>query len=437
MSNLAIQAEGLGKRYRVGSLADRPDNLRDAVVRLVTSPLRNLRDLRQLSRFDDDDATVVWALRDVSFEVRHGEVLGVIGRNGAGKSTLLKVLSRITEPSVGRAVVRGRVGALLEVGTGFHADLTGRQNIFLNGSILGMDRAYIQRRFDEIVEFAGVERFIDTPVKRYSSGMYLRLAFAVAAHLEPEILVVDEVLAVGDAEFQKKCIGKMGEVASEGRTVLFVSHNMAAVEKLCDRGLVLSGGEVQFVGTQSEAIREYLRGGPQLGVSLAERTDRRGTGQARITSIDFTDLGGGSVDVVTSGTGVRIGLNYSLAPGYQPANLVASLQVRTKFDMPVFLQHNRLTGDRFAALPSAGRLVCEIQELPLPPSSYRIDCSLIDDGVFLDEVTDAAHLTVVDGDFFGSGEVPPDTHGCSLVHASWSLEEKRTIDRVSFSNGEG
>jgi lipopolysaccharide transport system ATP-binding protein len=258
MSNIAIRVEGIGKRYRLGTGAKRSDSLRDAIVSAIKSPLRNLRDLRRLSRFDEEGDDVLWALREVSFEVRQGEVLGVVGRNGAGKSTLLKVLSRITEPTTGRAEVRGRIGALLEVGTGFHADLTGRQNIYLNGAILGMDREYIRRRFDEIVDFAGVERAIDTPVKRYSSGMYLRLAFAVAAHLEPEVLIVDEVLAVGDAEFQKKCIGKMGQVAREGRTVLFVSHNLAAVRSLCDSVMLLKDGWVESRGDPDAVIAGYL-----------------------------------------------------------------------------------------------------------------------------------------------------------------------------------
>src|SRR5687767_11706990 len=206
-----------------------------------------------------ENENVFWALKNVSFDVKQGEVLGVVGRNGAGKSTLLKILSRITEPTTGRAEVHGRVGALLEVGTGFHADLTGRQNIYLNGSILGMDREYIRRRFDEIVDFAGVERYIDTPVKRYSSGMYLRLAFAVAAHLEPEVLIVDEVLAVGDADFQKKCMGKMGEVSKgEGKTVLFVSHNMDSIRSLCNTGIILKNGLLDFNGDINNAISRYL-----------------------------------------------------------------------------------------------------------------------------------------------------------------------------------
>src|SRR5205814_4710068 len=217
------------------------------------------------------DDSAYWAVRNASFDVNHGEVLGLVGRNGAGKSTLLKILSRITEPTEGRAVVRGRVGSLLEVGTGFHPELTGRENIYLNGAILGMQRTEIARRFDEMVAFAGVERFIDTPVKRYSSGMYLRLAFAVAAHLEPEILLVDEVLAVGDAAFQKKCLGRMSEVAREGRTVLFVSHNLPSIEKLCQRVVVIDGGKVMMAGDPVTCIAAYLGAGaePLSGVDLA------------------------------------------------------------------------------------------------------------------------------------------------------------------------
>ena len=259
MSNIAVRVEHLGKRYRIGTAAERHDSIREALVQAVKAPFRNLGRVRSLGRFADGDADdVVWALRDVSFEVKHGEAVGVIGRNGAGKSTLLKILSRITEPSTGRAVVHGRVGSLLEVGTGFHPELTGRENVYLNGSILGMDRAYIDRKFDEIVAFSGVEKYVDTPVKRYSSGMYLRLAFAVAAHLEPEVLIVDEVLAVGDAEFQKKCLGKMGEVAKEGRTVLFVSHHMGAVRALCDSVMLLKSGTSVAFGDPDEIIGQYL-----------------------------------------------------------------------------------------------------------------------------------------------------------------------------------
>ncbi len=251
MSRYAIQVRDLGKQYRIGAVVTRYPTLREALADRVQALFhRNHR----------ADETI-WALRHVSFEVEHGKVLGVIGRNGAGKSTLLKILSRVTEPTEGEAEIRGRVGSLLEVGTGFHPELTGRENIYLNGAILGMKRSEIDRKFDEIVAFAEVEPFIDTPVKRYSSGMYLRLAFAVAAHLEPEILVVDEVLAVGDAEFQRKCLGKMGEVAREGRTVLFVSHNMSAILRLTEETLVLEKGRLVMRAPTPEAVDYYLSQG--------------------------------------------------------------------------------------------------------------------------------------------------------------------------------
>ncbi|MDW8072358.1 MAG: polysaccharide ABC transporter ATP-binding protein [Anaerolineae bacterium] len=263
MSDVVIQVEHLSKLYRIGRAQQRHDTLRDLIAGLGSRVADRFRPTPnpQSTIRDAQSEEYIWALKDVSFEVRRGEVLGIIGRNGAGKSTLLKILSRITEPTEGRAIVRGRVGSLLEVGTGFHPELTGRENIYLNGAILGMKKAEIDRKFDEIVAFAEIEKFLDTPVKRYSSGMYVRLAFAVAAHLEPEILLVDEVLAVGDAAFQKKCLGKMGQVAGEGRTVLFVSHNMAAVRKLCSYAILLDGGRKEATGSADAVISEYLTRG--------------------------------------------------------------------------------------------------------------------------------------------------------------------------------
>ncbi len=255
MSEYAVRAENLGKQYRIGAEINRMPTLRDSIADVFAMPLR-------LARGQLRPATeIIWALRGVSFEVRRGQVMGVIGRNGAGKSTLLKILSRVTEPSEGYAEISGRVGSLLEVGTGFHPELTGRENIFLNGAVLGMKRAEILAKFDEIVEFAGVSKFIDTPVKRYSSGMYLRLAFSVAAHLEPEILVVDEVLAVGDAEFQRKCLGKMSDVAQAGRTVLFVSHDMSAILRLTEHAIVLDKGRVAHSAPTREAVDFYMASG--------------------------------------------------------------------------------------------------------------------------------------------------------------------------------
>ena len=263
MSDIIIKAENLGKKYIIGHQRENSGyvTMREKLAENARYLWQKTRDLMQgRDLIQGDTQEEFWALKDLDFEIRRGDAVGIIGRNGAGKSTLLKILSRITEPSAGRVTIRGRVASLLEVGTGFHPELTGRENIYLNGAILGMARSEIRHKFDEIVAFAEVEKFLDTPVKRYSSGMYVRLAFAVAAHLEPEILVVDEVLAVGDAEFQKKCLGKMGDVAHEGRTVLFVSHNMAAVRKLCTKGILLDHGNIVKTGSADAIVEAYSSG---------------------------------------------------------------------------------------------------------------------------------------------------------------------------------
>ncbi|GBC60942.1 ABC transporter [Desulfonema ishimotonii] len=282
--NIAVRVEELSKLYRIGVKEEMHENFAGAIVDFIRSPFKNYRKYRSLYRFDDvnidtgipesDDAVsdIIWALRNVSFEVRRGEVLGIIGRNGAGKSTLLKVLSRITDPTRGRVEIRGRVSSLLEVGTGFHQELTGRENVYLNGTILGMTKKEIDRKFDEIVAFSGIERFIDTPVKRYSSGMKIRLAFSVASHLEPEILIVDEVLAVGDAEFQKKCLNTMQDVGQQGRTVLFVSHNMPAITRMCERAILMEEGQVFEIGPAYRVVNSYLNSG-QVSHSVREWPD--------------------------------------------------------------------------------------------------------------------------------------------------------------------
>lgn len=280
MGDVAIRVEGLGKQYRIGGPMPRYQTLREQMVRAMKAPWRALRRSGEENR-----NRIIWALRDIFFEVKRGEVIGIIGRNGAGKSTLLKILSRITEPTTGEVDLHGRVGSLLEVGTGFNPELTGRENVYLNGAILGMKRAEIARKFDEIVAFAEVEKFLDTPVKHYSSGMYMRLAFAVAAHLEPEILVVDEVLAVGDAAFQKKCLGKMGQVAEGGRTVLFVSHNLHAVNSLCSRALVLHDGKVMFDGTAAQGVARYMDFAWSVDGATGSAEARPGTGEWRFTEV--------------------------------------------------------------------------------------------------------------------------------------------------------
>jgi lipopolysaccharide transport system ATP-binding protein len=316
MSHPSISVNQLSKRYRIGAKQKRQDTLAGAIADLVRRPWTNFRSLRNLTTFADAEAEdeTIWALRDVSFTINRGETVGIIGANGAGKSTLLKVLSRITQPTHGSAVVNGRVSSLLEVGTGFHPDLTGRENVYLNGAILGMPRNEIDRKFDEIVEFSDVGKFIDTPVKRYSSGMGLRLAFSVAAHLEPEILMVDEVLAVGDLRFQKKCLGKMGEVASHGRTVLYVAHNMPAISRLCQRAILMGNGRVVQDGPVHEVISTYLNSG--LGTSaVREWPDLErapGADIVRLRAVRVADANGDIVDAVDIRKPCRIEMEYEV-----------------------------------------------------------------------------------------------------------------------------
>jgi lipopolysaccharide transport system ATP-binding protein len=424
-----IRVEGLGKRYRLGQREPiYYRTLRDSIARHLGRGLRKAARLSPLVKKHQDDhgggdgQRWIWALKDVSFEVKKGEVVGIIGRNGAGKSTLLKILSRITEPTEGRVEMHGRVASLLEIGTGFHPELTGRENIYLNGAILGMKRAEIDRKFDEIVAFAELERFLDTPVKRYSSGMYVRLAFAVAAHLEPEILLVDEVLAVGDTAFQKKCLGKMGDVAHEGRTVVFVSHNMGAVENLCQCGIVLDRGQAVYIGGQIDAVSVYLRSLADKTLSLRDRTDRQGTGAVRVVGIEFRDTSGNLLNSVPCGRDIDVYLHFEAEGEFPRRYVTAGVVFKTQLDAPVFQHNNRLTGQDFGPLPTGGAFVCRLRRLPLTPSVYRVAYSIRAGEECLDTISDAAELTVVEGDFFGCGLVPPSTHGVCLVEGRWRLE---------------
>jgi lipopolysaccharide transport system ATP-binding protein len=313
----AISVKNLGKQYRIGAAQGKfhYNMFRDVIMDTVMMPVRVFQALRGKGMRGTSGTSTIWALKDVSFDLEEGKVLGIVGRNGAGKSTLLKILSRVTEPTTGTVTVRGRVGSLLEVGTGFHPELTGRENIYMNGAILGMKNAEIESKFDEIVEFSEVSQFIDTPVKRYSSGMYLRLAFAVAAHLEPEILVVDEVLAVGDAEFQKKCLGKMGDVAQQGRTVLFVSHNMSAILRLTQEAIVLNKGQMIMRGPTQEAVDFYLSSGQVQAGERAWEADEVPSSAAPFTpiSLKVKDGRGKVVDTIRSTEPVTLEFEYQLS----------------------------------------------------------------------------------------------------------------------------
>ena len=436
-SDVVIRVESLGKKYAIHhETNERYTALRDVVAHQARAAGRLLNPFtlagqlrkakREAAQERAESEEEFWALKDVSFEIRRGERVGIIGRNGAGKSTLLKILSRITEPTTGRVEIRGRVASLLEVGTGFHPELTGRENIYLNGAILGMTRREIRSKFDEIVAFAEVEKFLDTPVKRYSSGMYVRLAFAVAAHLEPEILVVDEVLAVGDASFQKKCLGKMEDVAErEDRTVLFVSHQMAAIQKLCQSCIFLQSGHIFFAGNVVSAINTYLNTdeGEDPSVSLDAKS-RGGSGTIIITQINLIGPARSAANSAISGDDLALQLLFETTNG-QPEDLsrvVCSVQVLDALGDSLFLTHNRMTGQPFGATSRKGAINVRIPKLPLPAGNYSISYSLIKDGEYLDCISQARNLKVEAGDFFGTGEIPPPSHGKFLVHADWSIE---------------
>lgn len=361
----------------------------------------------------------LWALQDVSLDIAQGEVWGIIGRNGAGKSTLLKLLSRVTAPTSGQIKVRGRVASLLEVGTGFHPELTGRENVFLNGAILGMTKAEVARKFDEIVDFSEIEAFIDTPVKRYSSGMFVRLAFAVAAHLEPEILVVDEVLAVGDAAFQRKCLGKMGDVAGEGRTVLFVSHNMASVQNLCKKAVLIQEGRKEMEGECEAVIARYLGGRTEtMELSLADRLDREGTGRIRFTQLELKDAQGNPTPGVPCGGAVTFDLTYEASESL--SDLAVYLGIYDLMDYQLVNLNTLQTGQPVSVERGRGCFQCEIPELPLPAGEYRINIAIGERrGRLHDRVVSAMPLRVGNADFFGSGHDQP-SGGKFLLRHAWS-----------------
>jgi lipopolysaccharide transport system ATP-binding protein len=389
MPEPVIQVEGIGKVYRIGQAAERYPTFREAIVRGLAAPIRRLRGRGHPSfeRF--------WALKDISFEVQPGEVVGIIGRNGAGKSTLLKILSRITEPTSGRAVLHGRVGSLLEVGTGFHPELTGRENVYLNGAILGMKRAETRRRFDEIVAFAEVEKFLDTPVKYYSSGMYVRLAFAVAAHLEPEILIVDEVLAVGDIAFQRKCLGKMQQVAQEaGRTVLFVSHNVGSIRALCTRGILLEQGRAVLSGPIDHVVERYLNSLEERPVSdLSQITARRGQGHVRLRALTLTS--GRQVSTTVSAGG-PVRFDFQVTAGLPGLSCIFTIYDQLGQALASFDSRQHGSEDR-QDQPTATTLTCEIDEFLFAPGRYRVNVAVTADGALQDHIEGAAFLNVVPG----------------------------------------
>jgi lipopolysaccharide transport system ATP-binding protein len=420
MSDIVIRLDKLGKQYRVGRRQESYRTLRETLTEAVTFPVRSLFQ-RAKSKDDIGRSDTFWALRNVSFEVKRGETVGIIGCNGDGKSTLLKILARITEPSVGDGEINGRIGSLLEVGTGFHPELTGRENIYLNGAILGMRRAEINRKFDEIVDFAEVDKFVDTPVKHYSSGMYLRLAFSVAAHLEPEILLVDEVLAVGDAAFQKKCLGKMQNVADQGRTVLFVSHNMATVQALCRRGIYLSEGHIACDATADEAVRSYVAGftsGAKRPLTL--RTDRKGSGELRFTACWIENKQGMRVDGAMVGEDIRFCFAYKARKPSRNVRVAFNLQEQIG-DAMVYCNTTDV-GEDLVLVPEEGVFVCEIKKFPLRAGRYlgNLDCGI--QGVLADWIQGAFTVDISVGDYYGTGKL--NNQSKVYLPQSWNVRDK-------------
>jgi lipopolysaccharide transport system ATP-binding protein len=435
MSDIAIRCEGLSKQYRIGQ-QERYRALRDVIADAAASPIRRLRATFNGHNSNGTDHSsngskplqenLIWALDDVSFEVKRGELVGIIGRNGAGKSTLLKILSRITKPTNGHAEINGRVGSLLEVGTGFHPELTGRENVYLNGAILGMRKAEIDRKFDEIVGFAELEKFIDTTVKRYSSGMYVRLAFAVAAHMETEVLLVDEVLAVGDMEFQRKCLGKIGTVGKEGRTVLFVSHNMVAIQNICRRSLLLNKAKIQFDGHSEKVIQTYTESAASESRAATEdlkhHQNRQPACQPIFSRMKIMDHHGATTTTFAPGDDVIF--EFELTPSNPITQPTLGVGIDNALGVRVFSVATYFSNAQWKLLDRPTIVRCRIPNISLLPGRYALSLSVGSVYNYLmDAIPYAAFFTVEPNNFFGNGRLPTLDLGVVLSKSSWEFSE--------------
>ena len=416
-SSLALEATNLSKKYRLGTIG--MSSLREDLSRWWGRNKPNTSTERNVSTAGIDQSRMInesefWALHDLNFKIPKGEVVGLIGANGSGKSTLLKILSRITEPTQGEVKIRGKVASLLEVGTGFHPELTGRENVYVNGAILGMTRKEVDRKFDEIVDFAGVADFIETPIKRYSSGMTVRLGFAVAAHLDPDILIVDEVLAVGDASFQKKCLGKMEDISSSGKSIIFVSHNMASVESICKTAFHLKLGKIKNTGPTYPIIHEYLEeSSPQNSPDLTSRTDRSGTGEIIIQNIEFNDSNGLEINTCRTGSFISFKCSFkSIMKTSKKLNFCLSISDSRGTRVTQMCSHfvgYQIKHDSFFSLNF------NIEKLNFQPGLYYFNTYLEGDGEPMDWVINAFDLVVEQGDFYGTGLVLREGQGNTLI----------------------
>lgn len=433
-SDIAIRVENLSKRYRIGLKEEVHDTFAGMLADYIRRPVHNLRRLRRLTSFSEngrDPEDIIWALKDVSFEVKRGEVVGIIGRNGAGKSTLLKILSRITHPTSGRFDLCGRVSSLLEVGTGFHPELTGRENIYLNGTILGMRKAEIDRKFDEIVDFSGVERFIDTPVKRYSTGMRVRLAFSVAAYLEPEILLIDEVLAVGDVEFQKKCLGKMEDVAKGGRTVLFVSHSMAAIQSLCPISILLGDGQVIYYGDTGETVHAYLQNNIKVVNTFLDLGPYR---HAAARSPILESLRTRNVDGYQCSMfeiGHPIYLDFTLYSDTTIPNPHLAVAVNSIFGVRIFTVSTRFTNTPLKSFSGRKHVRVVLKDVNLAPGEYRLKVTFGDSMTDIDILDGVPAFEIMASDYWGTGKLPKMKQGVIIQNVNWEEDIPSNVPSTS------
>jgi lipopolysaccharide transport system ATP-binding protein len=424
-SSLAVKATNLSKKYRLGTIG--MSSLRDDLSRWwgkkkqngATKTITNTAEIDQSRMINDSE---FWALCDLNFQISKGEVVGLIGANGSGKSTLLKILSQITEPTKGEVKVRGKVASLLEVGTGFHPELTGKENIFINGAILGMSRREVNSKIDEIIEFAGVSKFIDTPIKRYSSGMTVRLGFGIAAHLNSEILIIDEVLAVGDWNFQRKCISKMQEIAKEsGRSIIFVSHQMQLIEMLCDSVILLNKGAVNFKGETIDGIEKYLHH-TQFNNTNTLKSTRHNPSGISLTNITLTDSNKISRNTFFCGEQFRINLHIRVGKKYQAINPMFMVNIHTHDGIPILCQHNLLMGTSLNRFAKDNIVSCQFIDLSLPESNYTITAMIFDSGTVLDKKENCSQFAIQGGNYLGHGDLPHIKYGPVIVKADWGIE---------------
>ena len=424
-SSLVIEAKNLSKKYRLGTIG--MSSLRDDLNRWWRRKEQNAQDKGNLNNSGIEQSRMIndsefWALHDLNFQIKQGEVIGLIGTNGSGKSTLLKILSRITEPTEGEVKIRGKVASLLEVGTGFHPELTGLENIYINGAILGMSRREVNASLDEIIEFAGVSDFINTPIKRYSSGMTVRLGFGVAAHLNSEILIIDEVLAVGDWNFQRKCITKMQEIAKEsGKSIIFVSHQMQLIEMLCDSIIILNKGAVDFKGETRKGIEKYLHHAQSANGNILNQNKEDPTGIS-LTKITITDSKNILRSTFFCGEQFRINLHIKVGNKYQPINPMFMVNVYTKDGIPIFCQHNLLMGTSLKHFTKNNIVSCQFKDLALPETVYYVTAMIFDSGSVLDKKENCFQFTIQGGNYLGHGDLPHIKYGPVIVKAEWRIE---------------